>query len=523
MTRKYEKKSDYWKDKGVSTTNNKMKAVNKATNPSVSQERTLMLSPEIGTLGLNRIQSFTRMLEPYDLAFPSCLSTYHEMINDSDVATALDTSYTLLSRCFSDFKIKANNNSFQSKKAAKLIDYNLRNMETTLSQVLLSMFNYKQFGFALAEKVYATDEDESSPYYGTYRLTKIAVRPQTTLDFSTPFSISSDGRDVLGFNQNITSSIFSSSVVNIPENYFGKRFIPIEKTFLLGYNITESNPIGESPLKAIYRDWKEKSLINEYEVIGVSKDVAGLPILKVPEYILNRAAIDKTGNEAQSLQILQQNIANIHAGEQSYMVLPSDVYDSTSMSMYQVDFKGSSSNKLFDTGELIERRREAIYRRFGLASLLSESGDISDNNQSLVSFNTERDKNLVVEAINKQIIPQLLRLNGFNLAQQDLPVFESISVNPPNISDNSSAIQRVVSVGAIPITPEVVDEFLSMLGLSYRVPDEVKGDSVAWAAYKEEFFGESTSRSGDGLATGTGNGTSTSVANTDTSVSNVAN
>ena len=247
-----------------------------------------------------------------------------------------------------------------------------------------------------------------------------------------------------------------------------------------------------------------------------------LPILKVPETILNMAAINPTGNEALSLRILQENIANLHAGEQSYMVLPSDVYDSTSMSQYQVDFKGSSSGKLYSTTELIERRQKELWRRFGLASLLDSDTDSSEL-PALVTFNTEKDKNLVVEAINTQIIPQMLRLNGFNLAQQDIPVFEAISVNPPNISDNSSAIQRVVASGAVPLTPEVMNEFFEMLGISYRIPADIVADPVKFAAYKEAYLGSSTTRSGDGYSTGSGNGTSTSVSSTDTSVSNLAN
>lgn len=266
MTRKYTKKSDYW-DK---------KSVNKGVTPASKQEASLMMSPEIGTVGLNSIRCFARFLEPFDLAYPESLRTYREMGCDADVATALDASYTFLDRAFFDFQIKCNQQSPKSRKAAKFVDYCLRNMEKPLRTYLRSLFNYKQYGFAVAEKVYETDEDPKSPYFGSYRLSKIAVRPQYTLDLNNPFIFSGDGREVVSVKQNIVGAMFNDGVYD--NQILGMKYIPVEKTVIVGHDISESRPMGESPLKAIYRDWKEKCLIREYEVIGVSKDLGGRQI-----------------------------------------------------------------------------------------------------------------------------------------------------------------------------------------------------------------------------------------------------
>lgn len=263
MTRKYTKKSDYW-DK---------KSVTKATTPASKEQTSLAMSPEIGSVGLNSIRCFARFLEPFELAYPESLKTYREMGCDADVATALDASYTLLDRAFFDFEIKCNNQSPKSRKAAKFVDYCLRNMEKPLRTYLRSLFNYKQYGFAVAEKVYETDEDPKSPYYGSYRLRKIAVRPQYTLDLYQPFIFSADGREVVSIKQNIIGAMFNNG--NYDDSILGMKYIPIEKAVVVGHDVTESRPMGESPLRAIYQDWREKVLIKEYEVIGVSKDLGG--------------------------------------------------------------------------------------------------------------------------------------------------------------------------------------------------------------------------------------------------------
>lgn len=47
---------------------------------------------------------------------------------DSTVATALDTKYVFITKAFNDFKILYNVKSEDSKKAAELIEYSLRNL-----------------------------------------------------------------------------------------------------------------------------------------------------------------------------------------------------------------------------------------------------------------------------------------------------------------------------------------------------------------------------------------------------------
>lgn len=499
--RQYNKKSDYWKNKSPIS-----KAAPQAQNTQA--EAKLALSPEMGSLGLNSIRSFTAFLHNHETKFPESIRTYREMGEDPDVATALDATYTFVDRAFFDFRIESNQGSNKSKKAAKFIDFCLRNMEAPLRQYIRSLLTYKQYGFSLAEKVYMQDQDPKSPYFGMWRLQKLAFRPQDTIDLIEPFTYSDDGREILTVNQNITSSMLSKA---LPKTLVGKHAIPMQKVILIGNNITDNNPMGVSPLAAVYRSWREKSLIQEYEVVGVSKDLGGMPVLMVPSSILNRASLNPNGEEAQSLRVLQENIANLHAGEQSYMVLPSDVYESTSMRQYDLVFQGvEGTGKQFDTQALIKQRQLDIFNRFGAGTLINGTGEESED--ALLTHYIERDVNLVCEAINTQIIPQLLRLNGFVVDQQDMPVFESGKISSPDLDVVSSAIQRVMGVNAIPKTPEVINEFLGMFGIKYRVPDEVVNDPAKWEEYLTNYMSDGESRSGDGIAAGTGNGTSTSAA-----------
>lgn len=516
--RKYVKKSEYW---------NKGSTEKVALSPpkTAAQEKSLLLSPEIGTIGLNSIKAFTNFMQPYETRFPENIRTYKEMGEDPDVATALDATYIFVDRAFFDFEIKYNVKSAKSRKAAKFIDYMLRNMNSPLRQYVRSLLTYKQFGFAFAEKVFELDEDPKSPYFGYYRLSKLAFRPQDTLDFAEPFTYSADGRTILSVNQNISAVMVSPGS---SPSLLGRKEIPMGKVLFVGTNITENNPLGVSPLLAVYRSWREKSLIQEYEVVGVSKDLGGMPVLMVPSEILNRASLNPSGDEAQSLRVLQANIANLHAGEQSYMVLPSDVYEGTVMRQYDLAFQGvQGSGKQFDTQELIKQRKLDIYNRFGAGVLImgddGGSYSLSDNKQTLLSHFIERDVDIITEAINSQVIPQALRLNGIYLSDEDMPKFVSNDIGDPNIETNAKAIQQLVAAGAIPLTPEVINEFFEMCGMSYRIPDDVMASPEKFSAFMEQYMPDKTSRSGDGLAAGAGNGTSSTPSATDSSAANLSN
>lgn len=518
--RKYTKKSEYW-NKG--TTNKAALSPTAATE----KEKNLVLSPEIGTIGLNSIKAFTNFMQPYETRFPENIRTFKEMGEDPDVATALDATYIFVDRAFFDFKIKYNIKSAKSRKAAKFIDYMLRNMNAPLRQYVRSLLTYKQYGFAFAEKVYELDEDPKSPYFGYWRISKLAFRPQDTIDTAEPFTYSADGRSILTINQNITNTMLSPGANNTA--LLGKKQIPIDKVIYVGSNITDNNPLGQSPLLAVYRSWREKSLIQEYEVVGVSKDLGGMPVLMVPSDILNRASLNPQGDEAQSLRVLQANIANLHAGEQSYMVLPSDVYEGTVMRQYDLVFQGvEGSGKQFDTQALIKQRKLDIFNRFGAGVLIMGDGDagsfaLSDNKQTLLSHFIERDVNLVAEAINTQIIPQALRMNGIYLSNEDMPYFVSDDIGDPDIEVNAKAIQQIVAAGAIPLTPEVINEFFEMLGFDYRIPDDIVASDEKFQEFMQKYFPEKESRAGDGMAAGMGNGTSTSAASLDNSAANLAN
>lgn len=520
--RKYTKKSSYWNN--IKKTSNE--DISKAGN--TDQVTSRLKLGEIGTTALNTMNIYSKFIKPYETSWPICLDTYEEMALDSDISTALKANYLFVERAFDDFQITHKKDSVKSQQAAEFVEWCFKNMDgQTLRQAIRDALTYKIHGFSIIEKVYTKVTD--GEYAGKYKIKKLAPRPQNTLRRRNPFKFSDDGREVLGVYQVINNKSYYSSDIKNP--IVGEIYIPRNKVMIFGEQITDANPFGQSPLASIYVTWKEKVLISEYEVVGVSKDMGGMPVLEVPSDILNKAYDNPGGEEWQSIEVLKQNMANLHAGEQAFMIIPSDVQEEgNGVKAYNLKFLGiEGSGKQFDTNALKDQRKKEIYDHFGAGFLIMGNSDtgsfsLSDNKQTLLSHFIEHDVLGVKEVLNKDLIPQLLALNGMFLTDEEMPVFVPGDVGDPDIEANSKMIQRIVAVGAVPLTPEVMNEFMAMCGLKYQIPADILEDETKLQEFVDKYLPNSTSRSGDGMAQGTsGNGTSTQSATTDTSNLNVEN
>lgn len=279
--RKYNKKSEYW---GANITpqtgapnfsgiGGAVQDITKAGNTDQSVSR-LRLG-ELGSPALATVQYFIDWLKPWELRWPQRIRTFSVMSQDQDVSTALDANYMFVEEAFDDFEISFLDSSDKSVKAAAFVDWCLRNMEgQTLRQVVRSAITYRKYGFSILEKVYT--KVTSGEYAGKYKIKRLPLRPQETIDINQPFVYTDGGRDIRGVRQNTTYFMNSPAALEwTPEVTKLVVEIPRGKFMLFNTNADDTNPMGESPLISIYNAWREKKLISEYEVVGVTKDMGG--------------------------------------------------------------------------------------------------------------------------------------------------------------------------------------------------------------------------------------------------------
>lgn len=504
----------------------------KAGNETLAVSR--LRTGELGSGALSQLRAESEMMKVEELRWPYFLATVDAMKQDHTVSTALDTKYVFVTKAFNDFKVLFNRNSEASKKAADFVDYAFRNLanQQTLRDVARSAATFNEYGFSIFEKVYRT-ESAPSKYAGYITIDKIAFRPQASLSRSKPWAFDDDGRTLKGIYQSrMAFANFQSGVTQIPgalslitslSSTADEIFIPINKLMVMSLGGTESNPSGVSPLVGCYRAFREKVLIENLETIGASKDLGGIIELKIPSQILNKAAIDKNSQEAIMVQGLMADAANAHAGEQAYFILPSDM-NTQGGEQFKMSLKGiDGAGKQYSTQELVNSRKKAILDRFGAGFInLGNDGqgsyNLSESKQSIHSHFVQRDIDIIVEAFNKNLIPQLLALNDIRLSDEDMPKLKPGLIQEVDMEGFSKFVQRIGAVGYLPKTPTVINKILEVGGFDEEIPEDMKTEDLL------QLLGEDTSRSGDGMTAGSnGNGTGKISAKRDNSTSNMDN
>lgn len=506
-------------------------AINKTSSENLPISR--VTRKAIGASAMAAVAAYVDLIAPVELSWPRCIDTYEQMQQDATISLVLNKLQpTFVEKAFKEgeYMVSYNRKSAESKRAAEFLKWNLLNMDRSMKNIMRDILKFEAQGFSVLEKVY--EEQTVGQYAGMVKVKNLANRPHRTLDSTFPFEIPDDGNRITHVVQN--TSYYNSRYLNASSIYRqGNAFktptdtyarIPINKCMVFGDTVTQSNPLGMSALFSLYKVWKEKRIIEEYETVGVTKDMGGILELQVPAEILVKAAANPSGPEGQSLDVLKRNAANAHAGEQSYFIIPSDPHEgSASSSQYGVKLKGiEGGGKQYSTTDLIRERKKAILDRFGAGfiNLGNDGGGsyaLSSDKTSLYAHFIEHTIEHIIEVFNRSLFPQLLALNQIRLTQEDMPQLVAGEIEESSPDTASKVIQRVKSVNGLAMTKSIILQYHKKLGFDISELEDLSLEEL------KEMMGaddDMQSRAGDGMSTpfngtstGNGNNSDSSLAN----------
>ncbi|QQG33308.1 portal protein [Pectobacterium phage PcCB7V] len=500
---------------------NRSVKVAKATSEQLNVSR--MRMSEQGTFALAKVQVDSERMKAEEIRWPNLIGTVESMKQDATVATGLDMLYTFVEKAFKDFKVIPGE-SEESKKAAKFIEYCLKNMEgQTLRQFARDAATFNEYGLSVVEKVYT--QIAVGEYVGKYKVKNLAFRPQASLSRTNPIVYNSDGSAIVGIKQSLSAfQNYTASEIGVGgvSTRMSDVIIPISRVMLMNTGGSSSQALGVSPLVGCYRAWREKILIENLEVVGATKDMGGVIELKIPSQILNKAAMDPSSPEADMVRGLMSDAANAHSGEQSFFMLPSDTKDNAPQ--YSMTLKGiDGMGKQYSTAQLISDRKKSILDRLG-AGFINVGNDkggsynLSESKQTIHTQFVQRVNEIILEALNENLLPQLLALNDIRLPETEMPYVKAGEIVDVDMEGFSKAIQRIGAVGYLPKTPKVINRVLEVLGIDEKIEEDISQEELM------KLLGEDTSRAGDGMTKGSsGNGTGKISASRDNSAANLDN
>lgn len=447
---------------------------------------------EVGTLGL-KVQSGRIMQEPRrNLRFPESMNTYQLMMRDPSIASSLNIIQMFARRVNWQFKApKGKEDDAQMKERVEFFNSLMDDMDMSWGDFISTVMTMCVYGFSVHEKVYKKRTGKTGKYPSKHNdnligWAKLPIRCQPTLD---KWYFDDDNRNVTGVRQNLYRLNRDMHLVGQDDGY---RRLPRSKFLLFKYDENSGSPEGRSPLLNAYVPWKYKVQIEEYEAVGVSRDLVGMPKIGLPpDYLDENADPEKKAFVEYCKRLINDMIANDRAG----IIFPRYIDPETKADVFEFGLVSRQGAKAYDTEAIIERYSKQIMQAF-MADVIAMgnskygSFSLADSKTSLLAMSVEVLLKQIQTVINRDLVAQTYALNQWDDEEHVQISYEDIE--NPDIEIIAKFVQQVVAVGAMEVDKALSDYLRGLLGLS--AADENNPVS-------EELSPNSQSKSGEGMKT----------------------
>ena len=391
------------------------------------------LSRELGKTGLKQYSG--RLDEEFlqSLKGDRGLKAFREMSENDPVVSSMLFAIEMLIRQVS-WDVEPAGTEKEHVGDAEFLESCLWDMDTPFTEIVSEILTMLPFGFSLHELVYKVRRGMSAKISSQHDDGKIGwrrlpIRAQDTID-RWEFG---EGGDTL-------------AVVQVAPPDFHEVTIPAEKFINFRTTCRRGNPEGRSVLRGAYRPWWFKKRIEEFEAIGVERDICGIPFATVPVELLYDGA---GAREKALLAEIQKIVRNIRMDSQVGVVFPA-VYDDGGNLLYDLKLLSSAGTKQFDTSKILTRYDQRIamtvladfillgHEKVGSFALASSKTEI---------FATALGAwcDTIAETFNRDAIPRLMEINGRSAPYPNLVHGD---IESPDLAELGAYITAIAGAGA---------------------------------------------------------------------------
>lgn len=331
----------------------------------------------------------------------------------------------------------------EEELAAQFVEEVLDDMELPFDGMMEEIASMFVYGFAPCEILYKRrmGPDETDPTrYSKFDDGKIGLRGLPLRAQNTVYRWEID--QATGFIKGMWQQPWSGQQV----------FIPSAKMALFRTTAAKNNPEGRSILRNAYRPWVMKTRLEEIEAIGVERDLAGIPVARIP---LQYMADDAAPQDKAIFRTFQKLVRSIKRDRNEGVVLPSNV-GKDGKPLFDLELLSSGGSRQIDTTKIIDR-----YERQIATSVLADFIFLGQGNTG--SFALSADKtDLFAQALtgflksvagvfNRTVIPALWKLN--KLPAETMPRLVPGDVTKANLGEIASFLTSLSGAGA-PMFPD---------------------------------------------------------------------
>ena len=402
-----------------------------------------------------------------ELRGKKAIRKYREMRdNDSTIGAVMYATEQVLRDV--DLKVMPANDSAEAKKEAEFVESVLDDMDHTLDDHIAESLSNLSYGFAWFEVIYKrrngpterSDKKRSKYSDGRMGVRKIAIRAPWTIS---RFDVDQQTGDVKGIYQD-------------GSGYNNSNYIPTRKSLYYRTTTINGDPAGRSILRNAYTSYEYVNNLQSIEAIAVERELAGIPVARIPAEYLSG---DATAAQSGFVNNLQSILRDVKFNEQGYIILPSDTYPDkdgapTNQKLVDVELMSSSGSRNIDIDPIVRRYQHDIARSVLSEFLMLGGGNtgsyaLSKSKTDLFLRALESYIQAIVDVLNKQLVERLWELNGLNydlmptivagdVAPHDLREIAAFLRNlngaDINVSDHPEVIQDLMDIAELKYDPE---------------------------------------------------------------------
>ena len=251
-----------------------------------------------------------------------------------------------------------------------------------------------------------------------------------------------------------------------------KNYIPVNKSLYYRTTSLNGDPSGRSILRNAYTSYEYLNNLQAIEAIAVERELAGIPVARIPAEYLSG---DASAAQASFVNGLQTILRDVKFNEQGYIILPSDTYPDkdgapTNIRLVDVELMSSNGSRNIDINPIISRYQHDIARSvLSEFLLLGSSGGsyaLSKSKTDLFLRALESYIQAIVDILNKQLVESLWQLNG--LSYDLMPTIVAGDVAPHDLREIASFLRNLNGAGIdVSSHPEVIKDLMDIAELEY--------------------------------------------------------
>lgn len=366
---------------------------------------------EIGVTGLKHASGF--LWEEYlpQLRGRQGIRTYQEMAqNDPTVGAVLRAFDLLIGRV--GWTVTPADETPEAEAEKMFVESIFDDMSHTFGDFLSEVLTMLVYGFAYHEIIWkvraeygAKDPARRSRYPdGRIGIRKLAPRSQDSL---LRWEVQTDG-GIAGFHQ-------------MPLIGGGLYYIPIERALLFRVSSRKNSPESWSILRNAYRPWYFAKSVEEFEAIGIERELCGVPVVSIPARYLSSSKAEDTA----IVQKYEKLARDLRFNEQSGVVVPSDTFtgpdgEVSQVALVTIKLLSSGGQRTIDTDKVIQRHQRGIARSMLADFIMLGEGSgtargsygMHQGKVDLFMQAGETVLDQIADPINRFLLPRLWQING---------------------------------------------------------------------------------------------------------------